>query len=237
MRQIILDTETTGFNAKQGDRIVEIGCVEMIGRKLTGRTYHQYINPERDMPEDAFKVHGISAEFLADKPVFAQIADEFYAFIEGAELIAHNATFDVNFIDEEFAKFARAGNTNYGRAKDYCQITDTLAMAKEKHPGQKNSLDALCRRYFIDNSHRDLHGALLDAEILADVYLFMTGGQTDLVLDEGSDESKLGSMAYAAYQGAELKVIRSTAQEQSDHDAFMKTVEKAAGQSVWSTLE
>lgn len=179
MRQIVLDTETTGLEPQLGHRIIEIGCVELINRKLTGRHYHQYINPEREVDQGAMEVHGITNEFLVDKPRFKAIVGEFWDFIRGAELVIHNAAFDIGFLNHEFARLNMAPVTTE------CGVLDTLFMARQKHPGQKNSLDALCKRYGVDNSHRDLHGALLDAEILADVYLLMTGGQTALEL--GSD--------------------------------------------------
>ncbi|MGH1374549.1 MAG: DNA polymerase III subunit epsilon [Cellvibrionaceae bacterium] len=189
MRQIVLDTETTGLEPSQGHRIIEIGCVELVNRKLTGRHYHQYIKPNRLVDEGAMEVHGITDEFLMDKPVFEQIAGEFLSFIEGAQLVIHNAPFDVGFINHEFNLL----KPTIAPVADHCSVIDTLVMARQKHPGQKNNLDALCKRYGVDNSQRDLHGALLDAEILADVYLFMTGGQTNLLL--GADSSDTGGAA------------------------------------------
>ena len=183
MRQIVLDTETTGIDPNDGHRIIEIGCVEVVERELTGRNYHVYINPEREVEAEAITVHGITNEFLTDKPKFAEIADEFFEFIKGAELVIHNAAFDVGFMDSEFARLKPVRKT-----ADHCGVVDTLAIARAKHPGQKNNLDALCKRYGVDNSNRDLHGALLDAEILADVYLLMTGGQTALSLDSGAGD-------------------------------------------------
>lgn len=182
MRQIVLDTETTGIDPAEGHRIIEIGCVELMERQLTGRNYHVYINPDREVEAEAITVHGITNEFLADKPRFAEIADEFFEFIKGAELVIHNAAFDVGFMDSEFARVKPVRKT-----ADHCSIVDSLAIARARHPGQKNNLDALCKRYGVDNSNRDLHGALLDAEILADVYLLLTGGQTALSLDAGSE--------------------------------------------------
>jgi len=179
IRSVVLDTETTGMPVGDGHRIIEIGCVELMGRKLTGRHYHVYLQPDREVDEGAVAVHGITDEFLADKPRFRDIADEFFEFIEGAQLIIHNAAFDIGFISNEFALL---GQRERAEVSDYCSILDTLLMARERHPGQRNSLDALCKRYGVDNSGRDLHGALLDAEILADVYLTMTGGQTSLSL-------------------------------------------------------
>ena len=171
MRQVVLDTETTGLEVSQGHRVIEIGCVEVIDRRATERHYHQYINPERQIDEGAMEVHGISNEFLADKPVFKVIADDFLEFIDGSELIIHNAPFDVGFIDAELSRFAR----DLPLVKERCAVLDTLKLARQLYPGQKNSLDVLCKRYDIDNSSRELHGALLDARILADVYLAMTG--------------------------------------------------------------
>lgn len=185
VRQIVMDTETTGIDPAQGHRIVEIGCVEMIDRKLTGNTFHVYINPQRQMDAEVIAVHGITNEFVADKPLFREVANEFLAFIKDSEMIAHNATFDVNFLNHELKMLQRG----LGNVEDYCTIIDSLALARKKHPGQKNNLDALCKRYFIDNSARTFHGALLDSEILAEVYLAMTGGQTSLLLGGiGSEE-------------------------------------------------
>lgn len=180
MRQIILDTETTGLDPDKGHRIIEIGCVEIRNRRRSDKTYHQYINPHREIDDGAFEVHGLSNEFLADKPDFSDIAQDLINFIKDSEVIIHNAPFDVEFINAELKELGR----EWGKLEDYCTIRDTLVMARELHPGQKNSLDALCSRYEIDNSQRDLHGALLNAQILLDVYLAMTGGQTSLLLDE-----------------------------------------------------
>ena len=191
MRQIVLDTETTGLETSQDHRIIEIGCVEMINRKLTGRHYHQYINPQRKVDEGAMEVHGITLDFLLGKPTFKQAADEFIEFIRGAELVIHNAPFDVGFIDAELSRLSPGSEA----VRDICEVTDTLQMARHKHPGQRNNLDALCQRYEIDNTSRSLHGALLDAEILAEVYLAMTGGQTSLGLgSDGADTSGSGAM-------------------------------------------
>ena len=174
MRQIVLDTETTGLDAGQGHRIIEIGCVELLDRKLTRRHYHQYINPERAIDEGAMEVHGITSEFLADKPLFADVWEEFREFVTGAELVIHNSAFDLGFIDAEMKRVS----PRLGKISDVCSVIDSLAIARKKHPGQKNNLDALCKRYSVDNSQRDLHGALLDANILADVYIHLTGGQS-----------------------------------------------------------
>ena len=186
MRQIVLDTETTGIETSQDHRIIEIGCVELIDRRITDNHWHFYINPERDIDAGAFAVHGISLESLQDKPLFADIAQDFLGYVKGAELVIHNAAFDVGFLDHELAKIEGEST----RINSICGVLDTLVMARQKHPGQKNNLDALCRRYFIDNSQRSLHGALLDARILADVYLAMTGGQTALSLDDESGQEE-----------------------------------------------
>ena len=205
MRQVVLDTETTGLEHSQGHRIIEIGCVELINRKLTERQFHLYIKPDREIDPGAIEVHGISNEFLKDKPRFAEIVDDFIAFVEGAELVIHNAPFDIGFLNHELSLLK-----NHQPMDQYCTVLDTLVMARKKHPGQRNSLDALCKRYGIDNSHRDLHGALLDAEILADVYRFMTGGQTQLLLDEEEDKEVVGGEAInriRSRQALPLKVV------------------------------
>ena len=181
MRQIVLDTETTGLEVSQGHRIIEIGCVELVNRRVTGNDWHHYVNPEREIDSGAFEVHGLSREFLQDKPRFEELAQEFLDYVAGAELVIHNAAFDVGFLDFELSRLQPAP----APLAERCSVLDTLMLARQKHPGQKNSLDALCKRYEIDNSQRSLHGALLDARILADVYLAMTGGQTSLGLDAG----------------------------------------------------
>ena len=186
MRQIILDTETTGLEPSRGHKIIEIGCVEMVNRKLTGNHYHVYINPQREIDEGAIEVHGISNEFLQDKPLFKDIVDDFIEYVKGSELVIHNAPFDIGFLDHELKSLSG----DRGKMADICSVLDTLVLARQMHPGQKNSLDALCKRYLVDNSHRELHGALLDSEILADVYLLMTGGQTALILDPQIDTKK-----------------------------------------------
>lgn len=233
MRQVILDTETTGIDPKQGHRIIEIGCVEMIGRKLTKRHFHVYINPDREVEEEAFRVHGISNEFLADKPRFHEVAQEFFDFIKGAELIIHNAPFDIGFMDHEFARIG-----GYPKTAEICGVFDSLVYARKKHPGQKNNLDILCRRYGIDNSHRELHGALLDAEILADVYLLMTGGQTSLGLANSSDsgskeEGEVGEIRRIAAGRPALKIIRANESELKVHEERLDLIDKKSGQSVW----
>lgn len=232
MRQVVLDTETTGLEPSQGHRIIEIGCVELIDRKLTGRHYHQYINPKREVDQGAMEVHGISNEFLADKPVFEQIAAEFVEFVRGAELIIHNAPFDIGFLDHELALLGG----QFGQMSDHSTVVDTLVMARAMHPGQRNSLDALCRRYFVDNSARDLHGALLDSEILADVYLLMTGGQKTLSLggessDGGSDATIIRRLDAARTL---LPVIEANALELERHSGKLATVDKKSdGNCVW----
>lgn len=233
MRQIVLDTETTGLDPKSGHRIIEIGCVELVNRRLTGKHYHQYINPQREVEAGAFEVHGISDSFLADKPRFANVAQDFIDFIAGAELIIHNAPFDVGFLDHEL----RLDGQRFEAIATSCSIIDTLVMARNRHPGQKNSLDALCKRYTVDNSQRDLHGALLDAEILADVYLFMTGGQTSLVLggenSEGSDSASTAFKPLSADRRP-AKIVRANAEELLAHEDYLQALDKASdGACVW----
>lgn len=234
MRQLVLDTETTGLETAQGHRIIEIGCVELVNRKLTGRHYHQYINPEREVDSGAMEVHGITNEMLADKPVFAQIVEEFLAFVEGAELVIHNAPFDIGFIDHEL----KLWNGRYGSITKRCGVVDSLVLARTKHPGQKNNLDALCKRYGVDNTQRELHGALLDAEILADVYLLMTGGQTALSLGgqsskESGDTSGTERRPLSANRPP-LPVISASEEELAAHRAKLEAIEKAAGQVLWN---
>ena len=236
MRQIVLDTETTGLEPSEGHRIIEIGCVEVIDRRITGNTYHQYIQPDREIDAGAVEVHGITNESLADKPRFADVADEFLGFIKGAELVIHNAPFDVGFIDHEFGLLAVSPGTVAG----HCKVLDTLALARRMHPGQRNSLDALCKRYEIDNSQRELHGALLDAEILADVYLMMTGGQVSLSLDSRVDSQGVQRAEIRRVDPGRkpLRVIRASEAECQAHDARMAAIEKASGgSSVWRQLE
>ena len=236
MRQIILDPETTGLEVSDGNRIIEIGCVELLDRRLTGRHFHQYINPGRPVDEGAVEVHGITTAFLADKPPFAQIVDEFLAFVSGAELVIHNAPFDLGFLDNELALLG----PGYGRIADHCTHTDTLALARARHPGQKNNLDALCKRYFVDNSQRDLHGALLDAEILADVYLHMTGGQTALALGGDSDSAAQGfsgeiQIVRLPATRARLRVLKPCAEELESHRQRLAAIVKASGgKCLWT---
>ena len=231
MRQIVLDTETTGIDPAQGHRIIEIGCVEMINRKRTDNNYHVYLNPEREMDQEVMNVHGITNEFLKDKPHFADVAQEFLEFIKGAELIIHNAAFDLGFIDHELSMLA----DSLGETKDYCSVTDTLVLARKKHPGQRNSLDALCKRYSVDNSHREFHGALLDSNILADVYLLLTGGQTNLSFhetNEGGNDSAT-SLRRVSSVRAPLKVIKATEEELEAHEKRLQAIEKSAGCCLW----
>ena len=232
-RIVVLDTETTGLNPQEGHRIIEIGCVELVKRRLTGKRFHVYINPDRIIDEGAIAVHGITNQFLDDKPYFEQIVDDFIAFIRGAELIIHNAPFDVGFINHEFSRLKKKAVT----VSDYSEVFDTLAYARKKHPGQRNSLDALCKRYGIDNSHRDLHGALLDAEILADVFLLMTGGQSSL-LDEGpsgTDESSIITEVKRVFADRPaLKVICCNDEELAAHQQRLEAIEKTGGACIWN---
>ncbi|MGZ5028734.1 MAG: DNA polymerase III subunit epsilon, partial [Methylobacter sp.] len=223
----------TGLNPQEGHRIIEIGCVELVNRRLTGKRFHVYINPERIIDDGAIEVHGITNEFLQDKPCFADVVNDFIAFIRDAELVIHNAPFDVGFINYEFSRL----ENGTGTVTDYSKVFDTLTYARKKHPGQRNSLDALCKRYGIDNSHRDLHGALLDAEILADVFLLMTGGQSSL-LDEGHEKPEEGAVSKAVkYLSADrpaLKVIRCTEEELNAHQLRLEAIEKAGGGCIWN---
>ncbi len=237
MRQIVLDTETTGLEPRDGHRIIEIGCVELVNRRLTGSHYHQYLQPDREIDAGAIEVHGITNEKLADQPRFADIVEEFIAFIQGAELIIHNAPFDVGFINHEL----RLLGPQWGRLEEHATILDTLALARQLHPGQRNNLDALCRRYEIDNSHRELHGALLDAEILADVYLGMTGGQTSLTLGSGHEGEGAGQGEVIRRLPADrppLPVVAPSAAERAAHAARLAAIDKASGgQCLWLSLE
>lgn len=238
MRQVVLDTETTGIDPAAGHRIIEIGCVELENRRFTGRTYHSYINPEREIEEDALRIHGITSEFLADKPRFHQIATEFLDFIKGAELIIHNAAFDVSFLDAEFARID--ANAGLCTTKHYCSVLDTLGMARKLHPGQRNSLDALCKRYAVDNSKRIFHGALLDAEILADVYLLMTGGQIALALSaETQEQNGVNPQDIKRFSDnrAPLRVIYADDNELRMHQQHLAAIEKASSNCLWLKQE
>ncbi len=234
MRQIVLDTETTGLSTLEGHRIIEIGCVEMINRKLTNRHFHHYICPERDIDEGALEVHGITNDFLKDKPRFSDVVDEFIEFVSGAELIIHNAPFDIGFLDHELSLLNEQDN----QMSNHCKVLDTLVLAREMHPGQKNNLDALCKRYEVNNSQRELHGALLDAEILADVYLLMTGGQADLlfVSEEQSQERKTQNRQRK--QRPALKVVKPNDDELALHQQQLELLDKASGgECLWKKLE
>lgn len=234
MRQIVLDTETTGLEPRLGHRIIEIGCVEVIDRKVTGKRYHQYINPEREIDEGAEEVHGISTAFLADKPLFADIVDDFLNYIRGAELVIHNAPFDVGFIDHELNLLNQQNN----HVEKISTVLDTLVLARKMHPGQKNNLDALCKRYDIDNSQRDLHGALLDAEILAETYLAMTGGQTMLSLGGNSSsidsEFEVSKPRMVNIESDKLRIIRPSSEELALHEARLSGINDISGGAcVW----
>ena len=232
-RQIVLDTETTGLDIDAGHRIIEIGCVELINRRLTQNNFHQYINPQRDIEDGAFSVHGITNSFLRDKPRFLDVVRDFLAFVKGSELIIHNAEFDVGFLNYEL----RTIGDELGKIEDYCNILDTLLLARQTHPGQKNDLDALCRRYDIDNSQRELHGALLDAEILADVYLAMTGGQTALLLDEVSSKDKPVRILALPDNREKLKVINANEEELIAHENWLKLLdEHSQGKCLWRSI-
>jgi len=231
MRQIVLDTETTGLSAENGDRIIEIGCVELMARKLTGNNKHFYLNPERDSHEDALKVHGISNEFLKDKPKFAAVADELLAYLQGAEIIIHNAPFDVSFLNKELELIGR-------EPIKHCvaKVTDSLMMAKELFPGKRNSLDALCDRLEVDNSGRTLHGALLDAELLADVYINLTRGQNSLMMDVGGPSQDGDSAPAIDLSGFDLPLLAANDQEVAEHEKLLLAIDKASkGKTVWRT--
>lgn len=232
MRQVVLDTETTGLEPSQGHRIIEIGCIELINRRLTGNRYHQYVQPDRDIDDAAVEIHGITNEFLADKPYFADIAEDFLGFIRGAELIIHNAPFDVGFINRELQLLGE----KFGQLIDYCSVLDTLDQARKLHPGQRNNLDALCKRYGIDNSQRELHGALLDAEILADVYLAMTGGQVSLSLEgvRDVDSTNMATMSRINDDRPPIPVIRANSEELAAHRHYLQVMaNKNGGISIW----
>jgi DNA polymerase-3 subunit epsilon len=236
MRQVVLDTETTGLEPERGHRIIELGAVELVDRKPTGRRFNRYLNPQRDIDDGALAVHGITKEFLADKPTFADVVGELLEFIDGAELIIHNSAFDIAFLDNELALLPQPTR----RIADVCTVVDTLAMARHRHPGQKNSLDALFRRYGVDNSQRDLHGALLDAEILADVYLMMTGGQTALFvvdqIESPTNRSDTFVVARLPENRPRLRVVSASQTELDRHGALLDELDRhaaACGGSVW----
>lgn len=217
-RQIILDTETTGLYADKGDRLIEVGCIELINRRMTNNRFHQYVNPKRSIDEEAVKVHGITESFLQDKPTFDAIAEELFLFLQGAELIIHNAAFDMSFLNAEFARV----NKKYVPLNNHCTVIDTLAIARREFPGQPNNLDALCRRFGVNNKHRDLHGALIDAALLSDVYLMMTGGQSQLFSDETADEKRVAAVSGKLKRnGSALPVIMATGDELAVHEKFL----------------
>jgi DNA polymerase III subunit epsilon len=232
MRQIVLDTETTGLSPEAGDRIIEIGCVELLNRKLTGHNFHHYLNPDRDIHEDAMKVHGISTEFLSDKPRFENIVEEFLAYVQGAEIIIHNAPFDVGFLN---AELERAGKPVFN--EHVSGVLDTLAMAKELYPGKRNSLDALCERLGVSNAARTLHGGLLDAELLADVYINLTRGQNALLMDDDDPNQTGPGMVKMDYSSFTLPVIQPTALELQAHEQLLTQIDKASGgKTLWRSL-
>ncbi len=228
MRQIVLDTETTGLDPKQGHKIIEIGCVEMVNRRLTGNNYHQYLQPDRDIDEGAQAVHGISNEFLADKPRFIDVVKDFIEYLDGAELIIHNAPFDVGFINHEF----KLAGEEYGSVSTYCTVIDTLVMARKKRPGKKNNLDVLCKEYDVSNAHRELHGALLDSELLAEVYLRMTGGQSALLLESAEaagHSSDSGTVKKLSGERKPVKIIKANDEELQAHQLIIEKM----GKEVW----
>jgi DNA polymerase III subunit epsilon len=235
MRQVVLDTETTGLEVEQQHRIIEIGCVELVNRRLTGRSFHRYLNPERDIDEGALEVHGLSREQLAKEARFAEIHVEFLEFVRDAELIIHNAPFDVAFLNAELARIGAAPAIT-----EICKVLDTLPLARQMHPGQRNSLDALCKRYSVDNSHRDYHGALLDARLLAEVYLTMTGGQATFILSAETDSVRIRSrleLPALELADAKIAVIEANAQELVAHERLLALLDKASdGKTVWRTL-
>ena len=236
MRQIILDTETTGLSWERGNRVVEIGCVEFVERRPTGRTFHCYLNPEREFEPGAQEVTGLTLEFLADKPLFAAVVDDFLAFIDGAELVIHNAAFDVGFLDNELALMG----PQYGRLADRCTIEDSLLLARQRFPGQRNSLDALCKRLGVDNAHRQLHGALLDAQLLAEVYIALTSGQNDLSFGEGveaTDEVAAVSFIHAAAAHLPRPQVSVSDDELAAHASRLATLRKKAGRALWDLYE
>jgi DNA polymerase-3 subunit epsilon len=228
-RVIILDTETTGLEPKQGHRIIEVGCVELINRRFTGNNFHFYLNPQRDIDEGAVAVHGLTSEFLSDKPLYEDIAKDLHAYLNGAEVVIHNAPFDVGFINNEYQLMG----SEFVDMATWCEVTDSLVMARKMFPGQRNSLDALCKRYEIDNSQRQLHGALLDAEILADVYLMMTGGQNSLFADD-VDEDAVFEPTFLSTNKPPLAVIKANDEEMAAHNDRMQAIkESSGGECVW----
>jgi DNA polymerase III subunit epsilon len=237
MRQVILDTETTGLEPEQGHRIIEIGCVELVNRRKTGRTFHRYLRPDRQVDRGALQVHGITNEFLAQQPRFQEVAEELLEFLRGAELIIHNAAFDLAFLDAELKRLPAAPRS----IRDLCGVIDTLPLARQLHPGQRNSLDALCKRYGVDNSQRELHGALLDAQILLDVYLAMTGGQRALILSDVSEvrlNVSIESDFSVQRPAGGLRIVRASSEELEAHERALKTIDKSSGgKTIWRALE
>jgi DNA polymerase-3 subunit epsilon len=234
VRQVVLDTETTGLEPELGHRVIEVGCIEVVNRRRTGRVFHRYLCPDREIDPGALQVHGITAEFLRDQPRFADVATEWLEFVRDAELVIHNAPFDVAFLDAELARLPAPP----GRVADFCRVLDTLALARQLHPGQRNGLDALCKRYSVDNSQRDLHGALLDADLLLEVYLAMTGGQGALTLEEASDTTTTVEARRARRPPGRLVVLNATGAELAAHELRLAALDKASGgRTVWRTLE
>jgi DNA polymerase-3 subunit epsilon len=238
MRQIVFDTETTGLEPEQGHRIIEIGAIEIVNRRRTGRQFHRYLCPDREIDPGAVQVHGLTTEFLSGQPRFGEVFDELREFVAGAELVIHNAPFDVAFLDAEIRRLADAGKAERITTREVCAVLDTLAMARQMHPGQRNSLDALCKRYAIDNSHRDLHGALLDADLLLEVYLAMTGGQGALTLDATATAEVTAAAARALRPAGTLLVRAATDAERSAHEAMLLRLDKASGgKTAWRRFE
>lgn len=233
MRQVILDTETTGLSWERGNRVVEIGCVEFVERRPTGRTFHTYLNPQREFEPGAQEVTGLTLEFLADKPKFEAIVDEFLAFIDGAELVIHNAAFDVGFLDNELA----LAGPQYGKLTDRATVEDSLLLARQRFPGQRNSLDALCRRLGVDNAHRQLHGALLDAQLLAEVYIGLTSGQSDLGFGQAEEGGAQAVAAFEVDASAPRPRVQVGAEEWAAHEARLEKLRKKAGKCVWDAME
>ena len=239
MRQIVLDTETTGLEVEKGHRIIELGCVELVNRRRTHRTLHHYLQPDREIDPGAQEVHGISVEMLAGKPRFAEIAREFVEFVSGAQLIIHNADFDLGFLNAELRLLPAGEGGTAESIPDLCTVVDTLALARRLHPGQRNNLDALCKRYTVDNASREFHGALLDAQLLADVYLAMTGGQATLLLDQnqGATSAEQSTVRPIARENLPLAVLRASSEELAEHERHLAVIDKqSGGKTVWRTL-
>lgn len=232
MRQVVLDTETTGLEWRKGNRVVEIGCVELLERRATGRTFQCYLNPDREFEPGAQEVTGLTREFLADKPRFAEVVDEFLAFIDGAELVIHNAAFDVGFLDAELARLE-----GHGRLQERCTVEDSLLLARQRFPGQRNSLDALCKRLGVDNSHRQLHGALLDAQLLAEAYLALTSGQSEIGFASAQPVAKAAVQVLVGGHVAERPRVQVDAGELEAHAARLQVLQKKAGSCLWLELE